>query len=275
MLLKLKKLKKSYFIITALVIIVALVSVVYYFRDKDNHSENIAIIPIVGQLYSSTQYNVDGSINKDAVASIDIVAQIRKANENREIKAIVFMIDSGGGEVFTAQEITKAIKEIKKPTVSLIRTKGMSSAYWIASATGRIFALSTSATGDIGVTNSFTDNSKQNETNGITFHQLSYGKYKDMYNSDKELTPDEEKLAMEDIAKQADIFINEVAENRNLPVEKVKALADGSIILGQDAIKDGLIDEIGSFAEVDRYLSQTLKKNIHVDILGNNKEHED
>ncbi len=266
------KLKTKKFYIPAIILIAIIFYITaYFFHDRENCSA-VAVIPITGYLYSSPQYNTDGSVDKSVVVSSDIVAQIRKASEDKSVKAIVFLIDSGGGEVFTAEEITSAIKEVRKPTVALIRTKGISSAYWIASATGRIFALPVSATTDIGVTNSYTDNAKQNENNGITFHQLSFGKFKDMYNTDKPLTADEEKLAMTHTTEQANIFIKEVAENRHLPIEKVQALADGSVILGQDAIKLGLIDELGSFADVDRYLSKILKTNIEIKILSGEVE---
>lgn len=262
----LSKLKTKKFYISVIILIVIIFSITaYFFHDRENRSA-VAVIPIVGYLYASPQYNTDGSIDKSDVISTDIVAQIRKANEDKRVKAIVFLIDSGGGEIFTAEEITSAIKEVRKPTVALIRGLGVSSAYWIATATGRIFALQVSATTDIGVTNSYTDNSKQNTNNGITFHQLSYGKYKDTFNVDKPLTSDEEKLAMAQTTEQANIFIKEVAENRHLPIEKVQALADGSVILGQDAIKFGLVDELGSFADVDRYLSKLLKENIEIKI---------
>ena len=194
------------------------------------------------------------------------MAQIRKADADRKVKAIVFTIDSNGGDVNTAEEITRAIKEVKKPTVALIRSMGVSSAYWIASATGRIFAMPTSGTIDIGVTNSYLDNTQKNKTDGLTFHQISFGKYKDMQNPDKILTPDEEKLAMAQTTEVAQVFIKEVSENRHLPIEKVQAVADGSVILGQDAIKLGLIDELGSFSDVDRYLSKILKTNIRISI---------
>lgn len=273
MLLKLKKLQKSYFIIIAVVIIVLLFLVVYCFEDEDNHS-NVAVITITGQIISSPTYNSDGSIDKSNAVSINIVNEIRKADKDKRVKAIAFIINSSGGDTASAQEITRAIKETHKPTVSLIRTFGDSSAYWIASATGRIFALPVSDVGSIGVTISYLDNTAKNKNDGLTFNKLSYGKYKDMLNPDKPLTPEEEKLVMAQVNEVAQIFIKEVAENRHLPVEKVQSMADGSSIIAQDALKLGLVDQIGSFADVDRYLSKILKKNIHINILGYDKEEE-
>ena len=265
-----KKIKENWYKIGLLILIVAIVFTVLNFRGKNNCS-TIAVIPITGTLYSSPNYLADGSIDKSDALSIDIVAKIRKANKDQRVKAIVFVIDSGGGVISTAEEIARAIKEVKKPTVSLIRSRGSSSAYWIASATGRIFALSVSDTVDIGITSSYLDNVKQNENNGLTFNQLSYGKYKDTFSPDKQLTADEKKLAMEQITETANVFIKEVAENRHLPIEKVQALADGSVMIGQDAIKEGLIDEIGSFADVDRYLSKILNRNVEMCISGDEK----
>ncbi len=266
--LKIKNLKRSQIIIilsVAVIIVIGAFSF-HFYKDK-NCSDNVAVIPIVGELISSPRYNADGSIEKGDAVAIDIVAQIRKASEDRKIKAIVFMIDSNGGDINTAEEITRAVKEVKKPTVAIIRSMGVSSAYWIASATGRIFALPTSGTIDIGVTNSYVDNVEKNKTDGLTFHQISFGKYKDMQNPDKILTPDEEKLAIAQTTEVAQVFIKEIAENRHIPLEKIQTIADGSVILGQDAIKLGLIDELGSFSDVDRYLSDTLKKNTSICIF--------
>lgn len=259
------KLKSKKFYIPAVAIIVILIAVSFacHFRNCDSCS-TIAVIPITGELVSSPQYNDDGSVDKSYAVAIDILAKIQKAGKDRKVKAVVFVIDSTGGDPESAEEISSAIKELKKPTVSLIRSDGDSAAYFIASATGRIFALPLSDTADIGVTMSYTDNAIQNKDNGITFHQLSYGKYKDMTNTNKPLTADEQKLIMEEVNESANIFITGVAENRHLPVVKVQALADGSSILGQDAIKDGLIDQLGSFSDVDAYLSKILNRNVEI-----------
>jgi len=261
----LSKLKTKKFYIPAIILVVIILVVIFFVYKKET-KPIVAVIPITGELVSSPQYNTDGSVDKSVTVDIDIIAQIRKANDDKRVKAIVFIIDSGGGNTESGEEVADAIKEVHKPTVALIRSDGDSASYWIASATGRIFALPTSNTGDIGVTISYTDDSIQNTDNGITFHQLAYGKFKDMENPDKALTPDEQKLIMGQINEVANVFIQDVAKNRNLPLAKVQALADGSVILGQDALKDGLIDQIGSFADVDRYLSTLLKTKVEINI---------
>jgi protease-4 len=260
----LSKLKTKKIYIPAIVLIIVVFTIFAFHFHNRNNCSNIAIISITGEIVSSPQYNDDGSVDKSVAIAVDIISEIRKAEKDNRVKAVVFVINSPGGDGASGEEIATAVKGLNKPTVALIRTGGESSAYLIASATGRIFALPMSNTGDIGVTMSFNDNAIQNKNDGITFNQLSFGKYKDTMNPDKPLTLDEKNLIMVEVNKVANIFIQEVAQNRHLPVEKVQALADGSVILGQDAIKDGLIDQIGSFSDVDRYLSQLLKSNVEV-----------
>lgn len=261
----LSKLKTKKFYIPAIILIVIVLIGITYFVYKNNYPK-VAVIPITGEIVSSPQYNNDGSIDKSYAVAIDILSQIQKAEKDNKIKAIVFVIDSPGGDSTSGEEISRAVKEIKKPTVALIRSQGDSSAYWIASAADRIFALSVSDTTDIGVTTSYTDNSIQNQTNGITFHQLAYGEYKDMQNPDKPLTADEQKLIMSQVDEVANVFIADVAQNRHLLVSQVQALANGASILGQDALKDGLIDQIGSFSDVDSYLSGILHMKVNINI---------
>lgn len=262
----LSKLKTKKFYIPAIVLVSIILVVISIFVFYKENCSKVAVISVTGEIVSSQQYNNDGSLDKSDAVATNILAQIQKAKKDKKVKALVFVINSTGGDTQSAEEIARAIKEFNKPTVALIRTEGDSSAYWIASATGRIFALPVSDVGDIGVTISYLDNVNKNNNDGLTFHQLSYGKYKDMLNPDKPLTPDEQKLVMGQINEVANVFIQEVAENRHMPIEKVQALADGSSILGQDAIKDGLIDQIGSFADVDRYLSKILKTKVEISI---------
>lgn len=230
-----------------------------YYNDP---CSNIAVISITGEVTPSPLYTDNGTLRQDTTITLDLVSKIRKSDQDQRVKALAFIIDSQGGD--GEEEVTRAIQETHKPTVALIRSQGLSSAYWIASATGRIFALPVSEVGAIGVTGSYTDNARKNENDGLTFNQLSVGKFKDAGNPDKPLTADEKQMFMSGIQDVYGIFINEVSQNRHLPIEQVQAIADGSAILGDSALKKGLIDEIGSFADVDRYLSKILKRKVRM-----------
>lgn len=183
-------------------------------------------------------------------SSEDVVWKLEEAANSPQIKAVVIEVDSTGGSPVAAEEIAAAIKALGKPSIAWVRGNADSAAYWIASAADSIIAAENSDIGGIGVTQSFTDNSKENQKKGITFNQLSTGLYKDTGNPDKPLTADEKTYLLRDLNIMLNNFINAVAMNRNLSVAKVTALADGSTMLGRMALKNGLIDEIGTKAKV-------------------------
>ena len=143
----------------------------------------------------------------------------------------------------------------KKNTVALIRAQGESSAYLAASGASIIFASPFSKVGDIGITSSFTDNAKANDANGVTFNHLSLGKYKDMGNSDSSVTQEEKDLMMKnDVQPMYDAFVSIVAKNRHLDLTSTRKLANGMGVAGEVALKEGLVDRLGGFLEVEAYL---------------------
>ncbi|MEI6553551.1 MAG: S49 family peptidase, partial [bacterium] len=171
--------------------------------------------------------------DSDSTASEDVMAKIDGANKNPKIKAIIIETDSAGGTPVAGEEISKAVKNSKKPVVAFIRNQGDSSAYWSISSADRIFASRNSDVGSIGVTQSYLDSTKKNNKDGYTYEQLSSGKFKDSGSVNKTLTSDERALFMRDINIVFNNFVEDVALNRKLPVDKVKAIADGSTVLGE------------------------------------------
>jgi protease IV len=190
----------------------------------------------------------------DQASSEDIVWNINDADNDPSVEAIIVEIDSIGGYVVPAEEIAEALKLADKPTIALIRSYGISAAYWAATGADWIIASENSEVGSIGVTMSYLDYSKQNENEGITYQQISSGKFKDTGDYDKPLTEEERIYLQRDTDIMYNNFVNEVAENRGLELEKVKLLADGSSMLGQMALDNGLIDELGGMPEVEKYL---------------------
>lgn len=232
-----------------------------------SESCNVSGILLHGDLVtyiSSENFDEEGNSLYDQVSSEDIVYYIEDAEMNDQIKAIVLEVDSYGGGPVASEEVANALKRATKPTVVLIRTAGLSSAYYAATGADVIFASQDSDVGSIGVTISYLDYAKQNQSEGITFNQISSGKFKDVMNIDKPLTQDEKDLLMRDIEIMNDNFIKAVAENRNLDIEKVRQLADGSSMLGQMALENGLIDKIGGIYEVEEYLSGLFGEEVEI-----------
>jgi signal peptide peptidase SppA len=183
---------------------------------------------------------------------------LESAASDPKIKAVVLEIDSSGGSPAAAQEIAAATKALGKPSIAWVRESADSAAYWIASAADTIIASESSDVGSIGVTMSYTDNAKKNATDGVTYNQLTTGKYKDTGTPDRALTADERSLIQRDLNITLQNFIKAVATNRHLSVEKVTALADGSSMLGAMALHNGLIDQLGTKQEVWKKLGADI-----------------
>jgi len=194
----------------------------------------------------------------DQTASEDIVYYIEEAEKDDNIKAIILEVDSYGGMPVADEEVADALKRAEKPTVALVRGVALSAAYYAATGADIIFAAKESDVGSIGVTFSYLDYAKQNQNEGVTFNQISSGKYKDLMNSDKPLTNEERNLLERDLDIIHENFVQAVAENRHLEIEKVRALADGSSMLGAMALENGLIDKIGGLHEVEEYLRELI-----------------
>lgn len=223
-----------------------------------NESCNVAKIKIRGYM-SVDLYEYDG---EDSTSSDDILQAIERAEQSENIKAIVMDINSGGGTAFSGMEVSDALSRAVKPTISVIREVGASTAYLSAVGTDMIFASRSSDVGGIGATLSYLDNVRKNQIEGLNYNQISAGKYKDMLDPDKYLTYDEKMLAQRDVDTTYEYFIKAVAEKRNLNIETVRTLADGSTMMGQMALENSLIDRIGGMYDVEQYLGEILDEKV-------------
>jgi len=239
--------------------------------DDSSHKEevdcNVVGIELRGNLVTYiSPVNTDEDHNSldDSTASENIVGAIMEAERDEKIKAIILEVDSYGGSPVAGEEIAIALKKTTKPVIALIRNSGVSAAYMAASGADKIFASKSSDVGGIGVTMSYLDYVKQNKKEGLTYISLSSGKFKDTGDPDKTLTLEEKKLLMRDVNIIHQNFIKMVSENRGLDIEKVEKMADGSTMLGEMALENGLIDEIGGIFEVKDYLKNMIGEDVEI-----------
>lgn len=219
---------------------------------------NVARIKLHGEM--RTYYDYDSQSVDDIATSEDIIAQLTEAEASPYIKTIWLEIDSGGGSPVAAQEIADAIEfGVSKPVVAQIREIGASAAYWVATAADHIIASPLSDVGSIGVTMSYVDYGKYNQSEGYTFNEINSGKFKDSGTSDKILTPEEAAIFQRDVDIMFEHFKDVVEKNRGLSEEKVTAMADGSTVLGQMALEKGMIDQVGGYYDTLDYISKVQR----------------
>jgi protease IV len=228
--------------------------------DTEIVSGNVAVIPIHGEITVLEQ----GGFSSNTASSEAIVASLEKAGSNPNIKAILLDIDSPGGSGVAADEIGQKLKSINKTKVAVVREIGTSAAYWIASCTDHIFANRLSMTGSIGVIGSYLDFSGLLNEYNVTYQRYVSGELKDMGSPFKEPSEQERKAMQSLIDKMKIFFVEEVALNRNMTIEKVNALATGEVFLGSEAVKLGLIDSLGTKEDALNYLETKLNTTVYL-----------
>ncbi len=190
-----------------------------------------------------------GFLSAGVVSSTETVRQIRKAEENPDVKAILLEINSPGGTPVASYEIADAISKVNKSTVAWIREVGASGAYWAASACDHIVANPMTMTGSIGVMGSYIEWEGTLHKYNASYRRLVSGKYKDMGSPFKTMTEEEQDIMQSSLDAMRAMFVESVAENRNLDKTAVDEIADGRFYIGRDALELGLIDRLGGKQE--------------------------
>lgn len=175
--------------------------------------------------------------------------QLRRAAEDDGIKAVVLRINSPGGSAAAAQELYQEVKRLaeQKPVVVSMADVAASGGYYIAAAADRIVANGSTVTGSIGVRMEYLQFYELMEKFGVEGGNLTTGPYKDTGSPFRPMRPDERKLLEDLLDDMYDQFVKAVAEGRGMDEAEVRKFADGRIFTGEQALKLGLVDELGNF----------------------------
>jgi protease-4 len=186
------------------------------------------------------------------VNSDDVVDELTDYSEDSSIKAIVLRIDSPGGGVVASQEIYNAVKNAKKEGKKIVASMGTvaaSGGYYVAAAADKIVANPGTLTGSIGVKMEFASVEKLLEKIGVKGMVVKAGEYKDIGSPFRDMTDHEKQLLQDVIDDVHSQFIEAVCEGRGLPAADVKAIADGRIFTGRQALALKLVDRMGDLAD--------------------------
>src|SRR2546421_5297770 len=194
-----------------------------------------------------------GVVDLDGVimSPTDTVEQLRKLADDDSIKAIIIHVNSPGGGVAASEEIYREVKRIrdkkKKYIVSSIETVGASGAYYVSSATNKIYADSGSVVGSIGVIAEWVNYGDLMRWAKLKPEILKVGEFKDTGDPTRELTPAERQYMQGLIDNMYGQFVQAVADGRHVKTSDIKPIADGRVWTGEQALSMHLIDQIGDF----------------------------
>ena len=178
--------------------------------------------------------------------------------KNSSIKALVFRVDSPGGDALASDVVAEALKKCsdRKPVIISQGQVAASGGYWISMYASTIVAGASTVTGSIGVIGGWLYDKGLSEKVGMTSDLVKRGKHADLGRGitlpflnlqvpARNLNEEELALAENSIKKYYDIFVKKVAVGRKLPEEKVREIAEGRVYSGERGKELGLVDEIG------------------------------
>ena len=226
-------------IVIGVILGVFLLSILFLSRFGEKKAfalgDKIAVVDIKGMITSSR----------------DIVEQIDKFNEDKDVKAIILRINSPGGGVGPSQEIYREVLRAKekKKIVASMESVGASGGYYVACASDVIVANPGTITGSIGVVMEFSNIEDLLKKIGLQSYVIKSGKHKDIGSPVREMTPEERSILQGVIDSVHSQFVRAVAEGRNMEEGKVEQIADGRIFSGEQAKELGLVDRLGGLQD--------------------------
>jgi protease-4 len=221
--------------------VVAVFSLVYLsFAGRDEESftgfgSKIAVVDLDGVIFSPKQ----------------IVPQLKKFADDDSIKAIIIHVNSPGGGVAASEEIYREVKRIrdekKKRIVASIETVGASGAYYVASATNKIYADKGSIVGSIGVIAQWVNYGELLRWAKLNAITMKAGEFKDTGSPTREMTPAEREYMQALIDNMHTQFIQAVAEGRHAKEADIRAIANGKVWTGEQALSMKMVDQVTDF----------------------------
>ena len=203
-------------------------------------TNQIAVIYADGEIVDGREVeNVAGDRFAEIIASV---------RENDMVKAVVLRVSSPGGSVLASDKIRKELQLLKekKPLIASYGNYAASGGYWISAGCDYIFSDATTLTGSIGVFSLIPDFGKTvKELAHVNVTSINSNKHSDMYSGMRALDKDEIAYQQKSVEHIYDEFTGIVAEGRDLRKTYVDSIAQGRVWTGADAIKIGLVDEIG------------------------------
>lgn len=212
---------------------------------KDIRDENIAVVVAAGDILNGTQ--PAGAVGGESTAVL-----LRTALSDESVKGVVLRVDSPGGSVFASEVIAQEIRALQaagKPVVASMGSIAASGGYWISAVSDKIVASPATITGSIGVVGMFPTYQRTLQAVGVATDGVGTTPWAGQLRPDREMSDAMKQIFQLMINDTYDDFITGVAEVRSMEKEAVDQVAQGQVWTGQDALENGLIDQLGSYED--------------------------
>ena len=222
------------------------VSILDYAKNNAKTVKNYSKKEIIAVIYAQGEIlGGEGDIN--VIGEGSIKRSLKEAREDDDVKAIVLRVDSPGGSALVSELIWREIEITKKtkPVVVSMGNVAASGGYYIACNADRIFAEPSTITGSIGVFGVLPNMTQLAKNIGVNAEQVKTHTNASGYSLFEPLDENFKTVTLESIENIYAVFLQRVATGRKMTVEQVNEIAQGRVWTGTDALKNGLVDELG------------------------------
>ena len=220
-------------------------------KGSSKVKDKVAVIYAEGEI-------VQGEGRNGVIGHKTIIRALRKAADNKDVKAIVLRVNSPGGDALASEWMHREIdmtKKKKKVYVSM-GNYAASGGYYISCNADRIFAEAGTITGSIGVFGVIPNASALANQWGINAETVSTHPNAQWYSVFQKPTEQFRKETTESIERIYSIFLDRVARGRAKTVAEVDSIAQGRVWSGKEALANGLVDELGSVNDAVAYAAK-------------------
>ncbi|MDQ7788211.1 MAG: signal peptide peptidase SppA [Thermodesulfovibrionales bacterium] len=228
--------KKAFLIFLFLFLFLIVLSLIFTLMQKNvTLGDKIALLRVEGPIFDSK----------------DTIDELKGYVKDSSIKAIVLRVDSPGGAVAPSQEIYEEVRKavVQKKIVVSMGSVAASGGYYIAAPASRIIANPGTLTGSIGVIMEIPNLEGLMNKIGVKTEVIKSGRHKDIASVFRGIGKEEREILQNVLDNVHEQFITAVAEGRRMLRDDIKKIADGRVFTGEQALKAGLVDELGNLED--------------------------
>lgn len=226
-------------------------------KGKKKEGDQVAVYYAYGDIVDSD--TGDMTDQEHSIVASKVCKDLEKLAEDDDVKAVVLRVNSPGGSAYASEQIWHAMMNLKakKPVVVSMGGYAASGGYYISCPANYIIAEPTTITGSIGIFGMFPDFSGLlTEKLGIKFDEVKTNKHAAFGTMSRPFNAEEMALLEQYIDRGYQLFRKRVADGRKQSVEAIEEIAQGRVWLANDALKNKLVDEIGS---LDKAIEKAAK----------------
>ncbi|MDE6714909.1 MAG: signal peptide peptidase SppA [Muribaculaceae bacterium] len=216
--------------------------------DKGNKKNKISILYAVGEINSSA---------KEGIVADNLIPLILDAADDDDIKGLVLRVNSPGGSAYDSEQIWAALEKYKesgKPLAVSMGDYAASGGYYISCGADRIFAEPLTLTGSIGIFGMVPNLKGTLDKVGVNLQYVTTNKNVEMSIFDP-LNPVQSQAMQKMVNRGYELFTSRCATGRDLPIDSLKMIAEGRVWDGTEALKNGLVDELGSLHDAIEWVA--------------------